>query len=287
MNVASAEEHEAKKNPFPHDEGIGLGDFSDAPPSPRKADKSHPAGLLAWDSSCGPPSRAVAVASMGLRLPSQLRGSAGFEPASRAPDVPRIDTPVFARGQLPLRKWWPIMYPDRGMKRISLITGGARSGKSSHAIKLAQSFKGHRFYFIATGQAHDIEMASRIEHHKATRPAHFVTIEEALDPTIALGALESRADGLILDCLTLWVSNLMGIGAQDDSILASADRLAAALTRASFSTIVVTDEVGAGVVPEYPAGRRFRDLLGWTNQKIAAVANDVILMVSGYPMRVK
>jgi adenosylcobinamide kinase/adenosylcobinamide-phosphate guanylyltransferase len=173
------------------------------------------------------------------------------------------------------------------MKRISLITGGARSGKSSHAIALAKSFKGNRFFFIATGQALDVEMATRIEHHKITRPAQFVTIEEALDPSIALVALEARADGVILDCLTLWVSNLMGIGALDDSILASADRLAAALTRAPFSSIIVTDEVGAGIVPDNPTARRFRDLLGWTNQKIAAVANEVILMVSGYPMRAK
>ena len=134
------------------------------------------------------------------------------------------------------------------MKRISLITGGARSGKSSHAISLAQSIKGNRLYFIATGEALDVEMATRIAHHKVTRPTHFVTIEEALDPAIALAALESRADGVILDCLTLWVSNLMGIGAQDESILASADRLAGALARASFSSIIVTDEVGAGIV---------------------------------------
>jgi adenosylcobinamide kinase / adenosylcobinamide-phosphate guanylyltransferase len=173
------------------------------------------------------------------------------------------------------------------MKRISLITGGARSGKSSHAISLAHSIKGNRLYFIATGEALDVEMASRIAHHKVTRPTHFVTIEEALDPTIALAALESRADGVILDCLTLWVSNLMGIGAKDESILSSADRLAGALARASFSSIVVTDEVGAGVVPDNPTGRRFRDLLGWTNQKIAAVANEVLLMVSGYPVRAK
>ena len=173
------------------------------------------------------------------------------------------------------------------MKRISLITGGARSGKSSHAIAMAQKFKGTRFFFIATGQALDVEMASRIAHHKATRPTNFVTVEEALDPTIALGALEGRADGVILDCLTLWISNLMGIGAQDESILASADRLAAALTRASFSSIIVTDEVGAGIVPDNAPSRRFRDLLGWTNQKIAAVAGEVILMVAGYPIRAK
>ena len=173
------------------------------------------------------------------------------------------------------------------MKRISLITGGARSGKSSHAIALAQSFKGSRFYFIATGQALDIEMASRIEHHKATRPTNFVTVEEALDPSIALATLESRADGVILDCLTLWVSNLMGIGAQDDSILASADRLAGALARASFSSIIVTDEVGAGIVPDNAVSRRFRDLLGWTNQKVASVADQVLLMVAGYPLKLK
>jgi adenosylcobinamide kinase / adenosylcobinamide-phosphate guanylyltransferase len=174
------------------------------------------------------------------------------------------------------------------MKKISLITGGARSGKSSHAIAMAKSFKGNRLFFIATGQALDVEMATRIEHHKATRPTQFITIEEALDPTIALAALETRgADGVILDCLTLWVSNLMGIGAGDDSILKSADRLARALQRSPFSSIVVTDEVGAGIVPDNPTARRFRDLLGWTNQKIAAVANEVILMVSGYPMRAK
>jgi len=173
------------------------------------------------------------------------------------------------------------------MKKISLITGGARSGKSSHAISLAQSIKGNRLYFIATGQALDIEMGSRIAHHKATRPTQFVTIEEPLDPTIAMAPLEGKADGIVLDCLTLWVSNLMGIGAQDDSILASADRLANAIARASFSSIVVTDEVGAGIVPDNPAGRRFRDLLGWTNQKIAAIATEVILMVAGYPVRAK
>jgi len=173
------------------------------------------------------------------------------------------------------------------MKKISLITGGARSGKSSHAISLAQSIKGNRLYFIATGQALDIEMSSRIAHHKATRPTQFVTIEESLDPAIAMAPLEGKADGIILDCLTLWISNLMGIGAQDDSILASADRLANAIARASFSSIIVTDEVGAGIVPDNPAGRRFRDLLGWTNQKIAAIATEVILMVAGYPVRAK
>jgi adenosylcobinamide kinase/adenosylcobinamide-phosphate guanylyltransferase len=173
------------------------------------------------------------------------------------------------------------------MKKISLITGGARSGKSSHAISLAQSIKGNRLYFIATGQALDIEMSSRIAHHKATRPTQFVTIEEPLDPTIAMATLEGKADGIILDCLTLWISNLMEIGAQDDSILASADRLATALTRVSFSSIIVTDEVGAGIVPDNPAGRRFRDLLGWTNQKIAAIATEVTLMVAGYPVRAK
>jgi adenosylcobinamide kinase / adenosylcobinamide-phosphate guanylyltransferase len=246
----------------------------------------HPAGLLAWDSSSGPPSRAMRWQmgpSSSLTVAGQRRFRTGF-PSTRC-----------AANRYAARRARSILTPQsrahhvrlKAMKRISLITGGARSGKSSHAIALAQSFKGSRFYFIATGQALDIEMASRIEHHKATRPTNFVTVEEALDPSIALATLESRADGVILDCLTLWVSNLMGLGALDDSILASADRLAAALTRASFSSIIVTDEVGAGIVPDNPTGRRFRDLLGWTNQKIAAVANEVILMVAGYPIRAK
>ncbi len=173
------------------------------------------------------------------------------------------------------------------MKRISLITGGARSGKSSQAISLARSIPGRRLFFIATGQALDAEMAERIAYHKAMRPAEFVTVEEPREVSAALKSLEGEADMVILDCLTLWISNLLGSGALERAILTEAERLAENLSEVSFSSIVVTDEVGSGVVPDNLLARQFRDLLGWANQKIAAVADEVILMVAGYPMRVK
>jgi adenosylcobinamide kinase / adenosylcobinamide-phosphate guanylyltransferase len=173
------------------------------------------------------------------------------------------------------------------MKRISLITGGARSGKSSYAISLARAQSGNRICFVATAEALDEEMASRIAHHRAARPADIVTIEEAREVSVAIASSHGKADVVILDCLTLWISNLMGAGRPDDAILAEARKLAQMLTAESFSSIVVTDEVGAGIVPDNPVARRFRDLLGWTNQAIAAAADEVVLMVAGYPVRVK
>jgi adenosylcobinamide kinase / adenosylcobinamide-phosphate guanylyltransferase len=174
------------------------------------------------------------------------------------------------------------------MPTLTLVTGGSRSGKSTHAIALATAdTSAARRYFIATAEALDDEMRARISHHQATRPPEFVTIEAPLDLEAAIAALESRADVVVLDCLTLWVSNLMGAGFDDAAILARADALAAALHRASFQIIVVTDEVGWGIVPDHPVGRRFRDLLGWTNQKVAQVADEVLLMAAGYPLRLK
>jgi adenosylcobinamide kinase/adenosylcobinamide-phosphate guanylyltransferase len=173
------------------------------------------------------------------------------------------------------------------MGTITLITGGARSGKSTHALRLAMPYR--RKFFIATGEALDDEMAARVEKHRRSRPAEFRTIEEPVDVVGALEKIDSNADLVIVDCLTLWISNLMmRRGMNDDGILAEADKLAAALKRAAFASIVVTDEVGAGIVPtDHSESRRFRDLLGWTNQKIAAAADDVLLMVAGYPVKVK
>jgi adenosylcobinamide kinase/adenosylcobinamide-phosphate guanylyltransferase len=173
------------------------------------------------------------------------------------------------------------------MGTITLITGGARSGKSTHALKLAMPYR--RKFFVATGEALDEEMKARIQKHRRSRPAEFHTVEEPVEIVAAIAKLDSSADLVIVDCLTLWVSNLMmRRGMNDDWILAEADKLAAALKRAAFASIVVTDEVGAGIVPtDHAESRRFRDLLGWTNQKIAAAADDVVLMVAGYPVKVK
>jgi adenosylcobinamide kinase/adenosylcobinamide-phosphate guanylyltransferase len=173
------------------------------------------------------------------------------------------------------------------MGTLTLITGGARSGKSSHAITLAMKTTGARRAFIATAESLDDEMAARIERHRADRPAGFNTIEEPLDVCGVLETIDGRADVVILDCLTLWISNLMSRGDDDTLILAAADHLAVTAVRPGPNVIVVTDEVGWGIVPVNPVARRFRDLLGWTNQKIARAAAEVILMVAGYPLKLK
>jgi adenosylcobinamide kinase / adenosylcobinamide-phosphate guanylyltransferase len=175
------------------------------------------------------------------------------------------------------------------MKTLTLITGGARSGKSTHALKLAAAHPGPRRFFIATAEPLDDEMRERIEHHRRSRPPGFVTVEEPRAVAAALENLAGRADVVVLDCLTLWVSNLMtNQPPRDDRAVESASSaLVEALGRAPFSTVIVTDEVGYGIVPDNSLARRFRDLLGWTNQKIAEAADEVILMVAGIAMRVK
>ena len=172
------------------------------------------------------------------------------------------------------------------MGTVTLITGGARSGKSMQALKLALPYR--RKFFVATGQALDEEMTARIEFHRTTRPPDFQTVEEPVQVVAALQRLADRADLVVLDCLTLWISNLMQRHELDGPILAEADKLAATMKDASFASIAVTDEVGSGIVPtDHAESRRFRDLLGWTNQKVAAVADQVILMVAGYSIKLK
>jgi adenosylcobinamide kinase / adenosylcobinamide-phosphate guanylyltransferase len=174
------------------------------------------------------------------------------------------------------------------MAKLTLITGGARSGKSAHALELASAdATAMRRFFIATAEALDDEMRSRIAHHRAARPHEFETIEEPTALCTAVDSLNGRADVVVLDCLTLWISNLLGIGLSDSAILADADALADTLAHATFRSVVVTDEVGWGIVPEHAVARRFRDLLGWTNQKVARVADEVLLMAAGYPLRIK
>ena len=173
------------------------------------------------------------------------------------------------------------------MGTVTLITGGARSGKSAHALTLAQQASGARRFFIATAEALDDEMRERIAHHRAGRSADFATIEEPIAIDAVLLELTSRADVVVVDCLTLWISNLLMTRRTDEEILAEARGLADTMAGAPFATIVVTDEVGAGIVPENAMARRFRDLLGWTNQTLAQAAERVLLMVAGYPLRVK
>jgi adenosylcobinamide kinase/adenosylcobinamide-phosphate guanylyltransferase len=170
---------------------------------------------------------------------------------------------------------------------ITLITGGACSGKSAYALKLAAERPGVRRAYVATGEASDEEMAARIARHKAERPADFATIEEPVKLTSALQDLSGSAEVVIIDSLTLWVSNLMGIYPAEEAFRQECLRLAQVLGQAPFDSIIVTDEVGSGIVPDNVVARRFRDRLGFTNQCIAQAAGEVFLMVSGYPLKVK
>ena len=166
--------------------------------------------------------------------------------------------------------------------RSDLILGGVRSGKSREALRVAASMpRGSRGAFLATAQALDGDMEARIARHRAERPTGWATLEEPYDVVRACGSLAGRVDVVVLDCLTLWVSNLLGKGATDAEIVADAERVAAAAGGRPGRTIVVTNEVGLGIVPFEPETRRFRDLLGKVNTVVSDAAEKVGLLVTG------
>lgn len=165
-------------------------------------------------------------------------------------------------------------------ERLILITGGARSGKSTKALALAAPYA--KKLFVATAQALDDEMKTRIERHRAERSDDWITIEAPLD---LAAAMREHVDAVaVVDCLTLWLSNAMEANLDIDRALT--EFLDAAAQR-SNPVIVVTNEVGLGIVPAFESGRRFRDLAGLANQRVAAAADAVWLMVSGLELRLK
>ncbi len=167
---------------------------------------------------------------------------------------------------------------DRDGRGLCLLLGGARSGKSALAVRWGRAFDGP-VAFIATALAGDDEMRRRIDRHRADRPPGWHTIEE---PTDVVGAL-TRVDGgalVIVDCLTLWLANVLARVA-DDAVLAAADTLGAAAAVRTAPTVIVTNEVGTGIVPADAATRRYRDLLGGVNTAVAAHAAQALLVVAG------
>ncbi len=178
--------------------------------------------------------------------------------------------------------------PSLALPPVSLVLGGARSGKSSHAEKLvAGTLFGappRPAVYVATAQAGDLEMATRIMAHRARRGAHWTTIEEPLKLARALAEAGAHSAPVLVDCLTLWLANLMQASADLDE---AADELLGALEGFVVPVVFVSNEVGLGIVPDTPLGRAFRDAQGRLNMRLAERADRVILMTAGLPLLLK
>lgn len=172
------------------------------------------------------------------------------------------------------------------LDRFILVTGGTRGGKSRFAVELAKTWSG-RIAYIATCGATDQEMRRRIARHRRARPKHWRTIEHPSDPAKTLIQLNRKVTGVILDCLTMYVSELLVQGRSDAAIQQKVHRLCRAIRTVSYPVLMVTNEVGWGVVPEHELGRRFRDLAGAANQIAAEAADQVFLLVAGIPLAMK
>lgn len=173
----------------------------------------------------------------------------------------------------------------RELKRrsVTLVLGGVRSGKSRFAQKLAE--KESSVAFVATAKAVDEEMRNKIRRHQQERPKQWRTVEEPLDLARVFDECAQQFKILLVDCLTLFVANVLE--ADPEMVNARIDGLVEALRHVPTSVVLVSNEVGSGVVPPYSSGRQFRDLLGEVNQKVASVADKVVLMVAGLPLVLK
>lgn len=168
--------------------------------------------------------------------------------------------------------------------RFSFIVGGARSGKSAFSMELAAAMPGPKVY-IATAGALDQEMEERIKRHKEARGEGWETIEELTGIAGRIGSIKSGT--AVIDCLTLWVTNLMAEGLSDDAIIERAKELFSACAKSPSNVIAVSNEVGLGIVPDNALARRFRDIAGLVNQEAAKAASEVWFVASGIPLRMK
>ena len=171
-------------------------------------------------------------------------------------------------------------------KKIIFITGGARSGKSHFALELARKFPGPKAY-LATAQPLDREMAERIRRHRRNRPKDWQTIEEPLRVSEILKEKGDHFSLILIDCLTLWISNGLMAHWTEKKFLQEADRLRKVCRDTRCSLIIVSNEVGLGIVPDNPSARMFRDLSGLIHQKVSQQADEVYFMVSGLPLQLK
>jgi adenosylcobinamide kinase/adenosylcobinamide-phosphate guanylyltransferase len=185
----------------------------------------------------------------------------------------------------------------RGAELITLVLGGARSGKSRFALELANNLifpkegvrggdaiSTTRKAYIATAQPLDDEMKDRIEKHKKERSGEWTTLEEPLNISTLISDINRSYDIILLDCLTLWLSNLLLNNKDVETEIGS---FISSLSNMHCSLLIVSNEVGLGIVPDNALSRRFRDLAGYLNQKMAAIADEVYLVTAGIPLRIK
>jgi adenosylcobinamide kinase/adenosylcobinamide-phosphate guanylyltransferase len=173
--------------------------------------------------------------------------------------------------------------PSPTLPRLLLVLGGARSGKSHFAERAIEAASGGGLY-VATAEIADAEMAARVAEHRERRGPAWATLEEPLEIAALIAAEAREHRPILVDCLTLWLSNLMHASRD---IEAETERLLAALTSARGSVVLVANEVGLGIVPETPLGRAFRDHAGRLNQRVAAAADRVVFLAAGLPMMLK
>ena len=171
--------------------------------------------------------------------------------------------------------------------RVALVLGGTRSGKSRYGLSLAARFPGPRL-FVATCEPGDPEMCARIDHHRQERGPEWETREVPLDLGDTLAAAQDGYGVILIDCLTMWLSNLMlREGENQAGIQAGCDLLVQSLVQSRTPAILISNEVGWGIVPDNPLAREFRDQAGWLHQRLAQIADLVVLVVAGIPLVVK
>lgn len=182
------------------------------------------------------------------------------------------------------------LYPQKGT--ITLVLGGVRSGKSRFAQELAARVGGDEVLFVATAETRDDEMLQRVEYHRRSRPAKWQTLEQPLGTGLAIAEQDALPRVVLIDCLTLLVSNILccedSQSKEIDDLLkiveTEIDALVDVVAQWAVHLIIVSGEVGLGVVPEHKMGRVFRDLLGWANQRVARSATTTYWMVAGLPI---
>ncbi len=173
------------------------------------------------------------------------------------------------------------------MKKTVFFLGGCRRGKSSYALETAQKFSGNNKLFIATCIPHDDEMKQRVARHREERSQAWETVEAPIRLPEAIIENSPGVDAIIVDCLTLWVSNLLMDSDDSDKIEMQIPRLTDAIKKSHCPIVLVSNEVGQGIVPENKLARQFRDLAGYVNQAVAECADQVVWMVAGIPVTIK